>query len=1011
MKKSLIALLLVVALVVTVSVFAVSATEPEIPAQLWSNLTIAEDGQTATGYCPHCCESTDETVTWTLYTINTAKHMAIKDSGHFFLNASSNGAGRLAFGTAGVDFVLHLNGYTYQRGGQGVGSGNGTGNIYVGAGNVTVSVVDSEAGNGLLTNAQGYAINIASGTGSKVDLYSGNVTSTAAATHNSGLGGTVYLAAGSFNMYGGKITGATAAAKVARGGAIYAKNSSTRVNIYGGTIEGGVASSFGGCVYLENATMNLSGADTVIKNGEAGTYGGCVCVHGASANFYMTGGTISGGTADIGGNVGLMQTGAYFEMTGGTLEGTGASGKGSNLGIFKGDAMIGGTATIQNGTAAPGKNGGNIYLDTAADTLTIEGNAVIKDGKAPDGCGGNIGLLGGELIINGGNIQNGQTYRVPTDEGGLNTLAQGGNIYTKGGDITMTGGTITGSNILATHGGNIFAEGSGDKITITGGTITGGKCHTRGGNIYTINGTLEITESTAEDAAQVAITNGSAGTGGAIFARNTVLTVSGDVSFSGNKSTNTKTPSVSASGVTSGGAVIWVDANGAGKTSTATLSGGTYNTDFGVVTDNATTITVGGTSKSYIWLANTDDEMADAATAAKVIVAEGFTGETKVGWAATSISEGVYGGQMAPLSLTQEAGYTGTGTIQALNQGRTGFPVADLEGEVTDTDNRLQILAFAGVKYNEEGKTTETPLADLSGDLSAYDVIKLYTKHNGDVTVEVPTDPTTWQTIEVPTGLIYDLNGRKVNLTITGEGKIDIIEPRTDDLDKKDVTNSKFTVSDITKLNRSSKNPATGYSYVAVQEMNGEEGTGMFTSNRVMVDITTVSIKPASASLYYTTSIGSNAKVAPYVNSYGVVLSLANMPTGVFDDNNGDEENDNMYTELGLEEELTASFEESHRSCIVANILKDELNEVENTARAALPIYANAFMCIFLPDMDAPIYVMADETYTHSLKGLVEYINTVESLYTNANVIDMYKKFQNPMATWNLDKIAAAAEA
>ena len=38
--KKLIALLLVLALGVTVSVFAVSATEPEIPAQLTSELTV-----------------------------------------------------------------------------------------------------------------------------------------------------------------------------------------------------------------------------------------------------------------------------------------------------------------------------------------------------------------------------------------------------------------------------------------------------------------------------------------------------------------------------------------------------------------------------------------------------------------------------------------------------------------------------------------------------------------------------------------------------------------------------------------------------------------------------------------------------------------------------------------------------------------------------------------------------------------------------------------------------------
>lgn len=967
MKKSLIALLLVVALVVTVSVFAVSATETPAKQQ-WSNLTIAEDGLTATGYCPHCCETTDQTVDWVAFDLQTGKtknqHSYYTTVGHYFLssvNADKYDGQGGAYIQAEV--VLHLNGMTKTRN---VNGGNNTGVIRVNSANGNLHIVDSEAQEGQINGGTGWAMLIEK-SGARVTLHSGNIISTStsataignasnnpvnSATTNDD-GGTLRMLAGTFTMKDGTVTGCTAV----RGGAIYAKGSSTVINVEGGTITGG-STAYGGCIYTESADLNISGT-AQFTGGTASTTGGAIAVHGTGAELNMTGGTVTGGSSVMGGNIGLVRKEVVCNISGGTVTG----------------------------------------------------------GMAPDGYGGNIGGKGQVNISDNALITNGKAYRVPTDEGGKNENGQGGNIYLyEGGALTMTGGTLsnTTGNQNAVHGGNIYIDGNNlITVEITGGTIKGGNVASRGGNIYIINGTLDITESTAEDAAQVAITNGSAQAGGAIFARNTALTVSGDVSFSGNKSTHTKTPEVSASGVTSGGAVIWVDANGAGKTSTATLSGGTYNTDFGVVADNATTITVGGTSKSYIWLACTDEEMADAATAAKVIVAEGFEGETKVGWAATSISDGVYGGQMAPLSLTQEPGYTGTGTIQALNQGRTGFPVADLEGEVTAENNQLMILAFAGVKYDAEGKTTETPLADLSGDLSAYDVIKLYTKHNGDATVEVPTDPTTWQTIEVPTGLIYDLNGRKVNLTITGEGKIDIIEPRTDDLDKKDVTNSKFTVSDITKLNRSSKNPATGYSYVAVQEMNGEKGTGMFTSNRVKVDITTVSIKPAAASLYYTTSIGSNAKVAPYVNSYGVVLSLVDMPTAVFNDreDDGDEENDNMYTELGLEEELTASFEESHRSCIVENILKDELTADVNTKRAELPIYANAFMCIYLPDMDAPIYVMADEPYTHSLKGLVEHINTVESLYTNANVIDMYKKFQNPMATWNLDKIAAAAEA
>ena len=112
MKKILTGFM-IVALMIALSVFAVGATNETraTTKQVWSNLTIAANGQTATGYCPHCCSNTDQTVTWNLYT-RTSGHNNITTGGHYFLNKTTSADGALRLSKAGIDFVLHLNGYT-----------------------------------------------------------------------------------------------------------------------------------------------------------------------------------------------------------------------------------------------------------------------------------------------------------------------------------------------------------------------------------------------------------------------------------------------------------------------------------------------------------------------------------------------------------------------------------------------------------------------------------------------------------------------------------------------------------------------------------------------------------------------------------------------------------------------------------------------------------------------------------------------------------------------------------
>ena len=108
MKRTLIALLLVVALVVTVSVFAVSA---DAPTQLTSTLTTDAETGVTTGYCPHC----DQTVTWTAYD-NSKGHFNdtnyTKGTYHLYLAADVPTTNTAGFMAPSSNVTIHLNGNT-----------------------------------------------------------------------------------------------------------------------------------------------------------------------------------------------------------------------------------------------------------------------------------------------------------------------------------------------------------------------------------------------------------------------------------------------------------------------------------------------------------------------------------------------------------------------------------------------------------------------------------------------------------------------------------------------------------------------------------------------------------------------------------------------------------------------------------------------------------------------------------------------------------------------------------
>ena len=198
-------------------------------------------------------------------------------------------------------------------------------------------------------------------------------------------GGSVYVYSGSgtFNMYGGSITGNRATGD---GGGVYKSGSNSSFNMYGGSITGNTANSYGGGVYVDGGGFTMSGGTIGgTKTGETNTAtygGGGVYVVGSSSTFEMTDGSITGNNAAYGGGVYTVNE---FKMTGGSITGNNAY-KSDYISTFGGGVCVGsgiftvsGEVTVTDNTkggtkGADGKFTGdtknNVYLPTGK-TITI----------------------------------------------------------------------------------------------------------------------------------------------------------------------------------------------------------------------------------------------------------------------------------------------------------------------------------------------------------------------------------------------------------------------------------------------------------------------------------------------------------------------------------------------------------------------------------------------------------------------------------------------------------------
>ena len=345
----------------------------------------------------------------------------------------------------------------------------------------------------------------------------------------------VYVSSGTFNMYGGSITGNKAQDAQGRGGGVYVYSGSGTFNMYGGSITGNRATGDGG-VYAK-ANFEMTGGSIT---GNETNRGGGVYVTG-KGSFTMSASadgqnipSITGNNAtENGGGVYVVGSSSTFKMTGGSIGGTNendanTADRGGGVCVDCGKFTMSASADGQNIPSITGnnatENGGGVYVVGSSSTFEMTGGSITGNNAAYGGgvCvskNGSFEMSGSSCITNnkadsyGGGVHISYASATFTMKGGSITgnnayksdyiSTFGGGVCVGNGTFTMTDGSITGNN--AAYGGGVYTV---NEFKMSGGSITGNNAYKSdyistfgggvcvGSGIFTVSGEVTVTDNT-----------------------------------------------------------------------------------------------------------------------------------------------------------------------------------------------------------------------------------------------------------------------------------------------------------------------------------------------------------------------------------------------------------------------------------------------------------------------------------------------------------------------------------
>ena len=689
-----------------------------------------------------------------------------------------------------------------------------------------------------------------------------------------------------------------------------------------GTIQlaSGKTLRFGNDLKAETVAWIIGGGGTITGPGVADVNNGSILRLFYGSTVYITNDvTLELSNANVGteARAGIIDiNGGTVYMQGGTVNGydsTNASAKGA---VYLRDS-VGTDAYLSSFVMTGGTvNGGNtvngaaIYTNYKGSTVRIGGNANVYGG-AVTGSGSAIYCSADADVIVEGNAR---------IFGG--TAADGGVLYMGSGTATMTGGTVVGGTATA-KGGVIYLAGG--EVNLNGADIVGGTAK-NGGAIYAAADTvINMTAGTVSGA------NG-LGNGGTVYLAGTMNMSGGTVTVNPNNTYDhskgirvnngvlnlSGSAKVISAGEKEGDGVYAVSTNSAQKAK-VTLA------------DNATVCNPDGTWENVIFLSNWGPDNSTTRYASKIEVAAGWNGSASV-----------------KFGYIYSSGYAMPGAEYTVGM---HFPAA-YAAAAGDFDGKL---------YMEMVKTEPTIHWDGETGLKASDV-QILTKDGTDLVAAwyksnaaavaayregyiklYNADPVNLDGKNVS----VDFNGNHTEVTLAG-GKLYGFDS---------AATAEVTVTD-------------GDAEVFAQNMVTEAHSvalvagGKTTFHDLQVRIASVSLRPGNAGLYYTARFVCDDAVKAYVDSFGVAVSLEDVPGEDFET-----DAKTLYTGYGKDKLADGQA----NSVLIQNVMKAALTPDANKERAEKSIYANAYLKLTVNGQTQ--LIMADKSSALSMKTVLQRVN------------------------------------
>ena len=627
-----------------------------------------------------------------------------------------------------------------------------------------------------------------------------------------------------------------------------------------------------------------------------------------------------------------------------------ASINGSVVFNMYGGEIVGGTFEEGIGNHA----GGNIAaVAKGGATVNIYGGSV-KDGSAPNN-GGNIYVYGATSALNmyGGTISGGRGYN-------------GGNIYSNGSPVYLGeyaliengyatiesdggGGNIRTTGALTTYGvirngesrafgGNVIVEGVNNTHTIAGGEIYGGKSDGQGGNVRCWATNVNMTGGKIYDGEQYGSTD----------KNHNVWIVSSDWTMTGGEIERCEN---------------------AGLRTSYYMSGSWSSLDEAVAEERAScTVTLGGDAKVGYLHVNEKNE------------------------------------------LHIDNGWTGEATLSALN-GQT-YTIGDVvESEKHICGSEVDGVFTKGGSYS--GKLYYEPC--YGAEILGVDGALTLASKAAILTVGEEETTATWYDTNEEAAAAYEYSDTSWLMLTSGEVTLpETINEVNLQLAGSNVTlygNALVTGADVTNNGYTRYGTLTAgegiqvapeatyneaYRYIALN-IDGE-----WSFHRVVIDLTHVTLRTGDKpGMYYKASYKCDEVLADRIDSYGVVLSLQDMPNTEFMYESG-----NAWTKYDINDFKAnyASNTVSTTSGSVVNIIKESLSKEENTARMQMKVYANAYMTVDTTGMGELTNFMSDNANGGKTAEAEDFTGVAYSLF------DIVKAINDNWDTYSDEDKAIVAE-